>query len=62
MRFLLPSSEPADRGATERQIEEVKKLVAEVEELKASLVARANGALYKLKGAAKKNGTGESET
>lgn len=59
MRFLLPSSAPADRGATERQIEEVKKIVAEVEELRAGLVARANGALYKLKGV--KNGTGDSK-
>ena len=58
MRFLLPSAQPADRGATERQIEEAKKLVAEVEILKDSLVAKANGALYKLK---KRGGGDEGE-
>ncbi len=62
MRFLLPThTSPPDRTVTDRQIAEAKKLAAECEALKDGLVAKANGALVKLKGG-KIYGTGEQES
>ena len=48
------------RLATERQLAEAREAVAELGELKNTLVARANGALYELK--AKKGGGNEGES
>lgn len=62
MRFLLPSSRPADRGVTDLQIEEAKKLAAECEEIKEQLVAQANGALVRLRHGGQKDVEGESKS
>ena len=43
MKFLLPFRAEPERRATEQQIEEVKRIIEEVEGMKQGLIEQANG-------------------